>query len=309
MDGGVLGQDRDAALALELVAVHRALGDALVGAERAALVQQRVDQRRLAVVDVRDDGDVAAKRVGDVRACRAVKKAFLLTKTSSQYTGRRPRRRLGQLRLLARRGEDFLRAIAELLVVGDFLRELPRFVLPRQVEVRHRRVEPRGRRSCDGRRRSAARAWRSDAPGASGGSLTTRGSRRSRRARPLGALEARRGVRQHARRRAPTRAARPARRRGRSDLAVAAVALARQLELRARDVELLPAVGDEAGELGHLGVDQQLVRQLDVGPRLVVARELRSRSARASSARRRDASAGRAADRPPRSPRPADRGT
>ena len=67
MDGGVLGQDGDAALALELVAVHRALGDALVGAERAALVQQRVDQRGLAVVDVGDDGDVAAERVGDVR--------------------------------------------------------------------------------------------------------------------------------------------------------------------------------------------------------------------------------------------------
>ena len=66
MDGGVLGQDRDAALALELVAVHRALGDALVRAKRAALVQQRVDQRGLAVIDVGDDGDVAAERVGDV---------------------------------------------------------------------------------------------------------------------------------------------------------------------------------------------------------------------------------------------------
>ena len=32
----------------------------------AALVQQRVDERRLAVVDVRDDGDVAPERVGDV---------------------------------------------------------------------------------------------------------------------------------------------------------------------------------------------------------------------------------------------------
>ena len=67
VDGGVLGQDRDAALALELVAVHGALGDALVGAERAALVQQRVDQRGLAVIDVGDDGDVAPIRVGDGR--------------------------------------------------------------------------------------------------------------------------------------------------------------------------------------------------------------------------------------------------
>ena len=68
VDGRVLGQDRDAALALEIVAVHRALGDPLVGAERAALMQQRVDQRRLAVIDVGDDGDVAPKRIGDLSA-------------------------------------------------------------------------------------------------------------------------------------------------------------------------------------------------------------------------------------------------
>ncbi len=67
MDRRVLGENRDAALALELVAVHRALGDALVRAERAALVQERVHQRRLAVIDVRDDGDVAPKRIRDRR--------------------------------------------------------------------------------------------------------------------------------------------------------------------------------------------------------------------------------------------------
>ena len=66
MDGGVLGQNRDAAFALEIGAVHGAFGDPLVRAKRAALVQHRVDQRRLAVIDVRDDGDVAAQRVGDV---------------------------------------------------------------------------------------------------------------------------------------------------------------------------------------------------------------------------------------------------
>ena len=59
MDRGVLGEDGDAALALEVVGVHDALGDLLVGAEHAALAEQRVDQRRLAVVDVGDDGDVA----------------------------------------------------------------------------------------------------------------------------------------------------------------------------------------------------------------------------------------------------------
>ena len=67
VDGGVLGQDRDAALALEVRVVHGALGHALVRAKDPALVQQGVDQRRLAVVDVRDDRDVAPKGVGDGR--------------------------------------------------------------------------------------------------------------------------------------------------------------------------------------------------------------------------------------------------
>ena len=64
VNGGVLRHDGDPALALEIVAVHRALGDALVGAERAALMEERIDQRGLAVVDVRDDGDVPPGRIG-----------------------------------------------------------------------------------------------------------------------------------------------------------------------------------------------------------------------------------------------------
>ena len=56
---GALGQDGDPALALEVVAVHRPLLNLLVLAERAGLLQQPVDQGRLAVVDVRDDRDVA----------------------------------------------------------------------------------------------------------------------------------------------------------------------------------------------------------------------------------------------------------
>ena len=59
LDGAVLGQDRDAALALDVVAVHHALGHLLVLAKGAALAQQLVDERGLAVVDVGDDGDVA----------------------------------------------------------------------------------------------------------------------------------------------------------------------------------------------------------------------------------------------------------
>ena len=58
-DGGVLGQDRDALLALEIHRVHHALGHVLVRAEGAGLPEHRVDQRGLAVVDVGDDGDVA----------------------------------------------------------------------------------------------------------------------------------------------------------------------------------------------------------------------------------------------------------
>ena len=68
LDGRVLGQDRDAALALEVVGVEDALGDLLVVAEDVALPQHRVDQGRLAVVDVGDDGDVAAKGIRDLGA-------------------------------------------------------------------------------------------------------------------------------------------------------------------------------------------------------------------------------------------------
>ena len=61
-DGRVLGQNGDAALALQIVGVHHALDVRFVGAERAALVQHGVHQRGLAVVNVRDDGDVAKIR-------------------------------------------------------------------------------------------------------------------------------------------------------------------------------------------------------------------------------------------------------
>ena len=58
-DRGRLGEDGDAALALEIVGIHGALGDALVLAEGAGLLQQPVDQGGLAMVDVGDDRDVA----------------------------------------------------------------------------------------------------------------------------------------------------------------------------------------------------------------------------------------------------------
>ena len=58
-DRGVLGQDGDALLALEVHRVHDALVHVLVGPEGAGLPEHGVDQRRLAVVDVGHDGDVA----------------------------------------------------------------------------------------------------------------------------------------------------------------------------------------------------------------------------------------------------------
>ncbi len=54
-----LGQDSDAALALEIVGIHRPLDLALVVPVGAGLLEQPVDQGGLAVVDVSDDGDVA----------------------------------------------------------------------------------------------------------------------------------------------------------------------------------------------------------------------------------------------------------
>ena len=56
---GVLGEDGDAALALEVVGIHDALDDGFVGAKNAALAEHGVDQGGFAVVDVGDDGDVA----------------------------------------------------------------------------------------------------------------------------------------------------------------------------------------------------------------------------------------------------------
>jgi len=64
MDGGVLGEDGDPSLPLEVGVVHHAVGDLLMSAKGAALAEQRIDERRLAVIDVRHDGHVAAERVG-----------------------------------------------------------------------------------------------------------------------------------------------------------------------------------------------------------------------------------------------------
>jgi hypothetical protein len=67
VDGGVLGEDRDAPLFLELARVHDQLVHVLADAEGPALLQERVDERGLPVVDVRDDRDRAAVGPGGGR--------------------------------------------------------------------------------------------------------------------------------------------------------------------------------------------------------------------------------------------------
>ena len=56
---GAFGQDGDAALTLEIVGVHRALLNSLIVTEGSGLAKQNVDQGRLTVVDMSDNGDVA----------------------------------------------------------------------------------------------------------------------------------------------------------------------------------------------------------------------------------------------------------
>ena len=59
VDGRLLGQDRDALLALEVARIHDPVDHRLVRAEGAGLAEHRVHERGLAVVDVGHDGDVA----------------------------------------------------------------------------------------------------------------------------------------------------------------------------------------------------------------------------------------------------------
>ena len=58
-DGGVLRQDSDAALTLQLVGVHHAVNQGFIGAECAALPQHGVYKRGFSVVNVGDNGNVA----------------------------------------------------------------------------------------------------------------------------------------------------------------------------------------------------------------------------------------------------------
>ena len=55
----VLREDRDPLLAFQVHRVQDPVADVLVLSESARLPQHRVDERRLPVIDMRDDGDVA----------------------------------------------------------------------------------------------------------------------------------------------------------------------------------------------------------------------------------------------------------
>ena len=59
IDRQILGQNRDAPFLFQVVRVHDAFGDVLVGRESTCLMQQLIDERSLAVVDVGNDGDVS----------------------------------------------------------------------------------------------------------------------------------------------------------------------------------------------------------------------------------------------------------
>ena len=58
-DGGVLGQDGDAAFAFQISVIHHTVRDDLVFTEGAALFKHFINKGGLAMVDVGDDGYVA----------------------------------------------------------------------------------------------------------------------------------------------------------------------------------------------------------------------------------------------------------
>ena len=90
----VLGEDRDPLLALEVHRVHDPLVDVLVLAEGAGLPEHRVDERRLAVVDVRDDRDVAEVVAGGAhipqiakRLCEDRQGCYVVARTAPAVPG------------------------------------------------------------------------------------------------------------------------------------------------------------------------------------------------------------------------------
>ena len=58
-DRAILGENGDAAFAFQVIGVHHAFGDLLVGGKGAGLAQQFVDEGGFAMINVGDDGYVA----------------------------------------------------------------------------------------------------------------------------------------------------------------------------------------------------------------------------------------------------------
>ena len=89
----MLGADGDPALALEVVAVHHAFVDMRVLAEHVGGAEDAVDQRRLAVVDVGDDGEVT-DLVDGVHEGFSLS-GWLVMEAGPAAAARRPNARLG----------------------------------------------------------------------------------------------------------------------------------------------------------------------------------------------------------------------
>ena len=59
MNGGILGENRDTFLALEIEFVHGTFLHVLVRAKCPGLLKHGIHERRLAMIHVRDNGDIA----------------------------------------------------------------------------------------------------------------------------------------------------------------------------------------------------------------------------------------------------------
>ena len=68
----VLAEDCDSSLTLDIAGVHDTLLNLLVRTERTALAEHRIDQRRLAVIDVSND-----RYVSDILSCNYTHFFFL----------------------------------------------------------------------------------------------------------------------------------------------------------------------------------------------------------------------------------------
>ncbi len=83
-DRGVLREDGDAALALEIIGIHDQVAGGVRVAKNVRLLQEAVHERGLAVVNVGDDGDVA-----QVRAARDIGSGTHMGVSSRGYDARK----------------------------------------------------------------------------------------------------------------------------------------------------------------------------------------------------------------------------